>query len=321
MSETIVLKFGGTSVGSAARVRIAARRVRAHVRRGRRVVVVVSAAGQTTDRILAELEEIGALGAPASAAANASSAGHAPPTRGADSAPHGSGEWDGVAREIDRALATGEDRSAAMLAAALCGLGTPARSLRGVEAGVLVEGDFGAGRIVAVDTEPLRRLLERGVVPVVSGFQGVRADGETLTLGRGGSDTSAVAIAEALGAECHIVTDVDAVYDRDPRIDPDARPFEALDYASLVALVDAGAKVVHPAAARIAARSGVPLRVYHFRAPIAGTGTRIAPGLAAAPALAAEEPVATPLERRATPFEEPAAVSLEGPAATLGGAA
>jgi len=266
MRETIVLKFGGTSVGSAARVRIAARRVRAHVRRGRRVVVVVSAAGQATDRILAGLERL---------------------------VSPNSGAWGDVAREIDRALATGEDRSAAMLAAALRGIGTPARSLRGGEAGVLVEGDFGAGRIVAVDTEPLRRLLERGVVPVVSGFQGVRADGETLTLGRGGSDTSAVAIAEALGAECHIVTDVDAVYDRDPRIDPDARPFETLDYASLVALVDAGAKVVHPAAARIAARSGVPLRVYHFRAPLAATGTRIAPGLAAAPALAAGEPAPT----------------------------
>lgn len=340
MRETIVLKFGGTSVGSAARVRIAARRVRAHVRRGRRVVVVVSAAGQATDRILAGLGRIGALAAPgwttaiaspgaqATSAASASSLGDAPPAPGTPPVAMRVGAGIGAAREIDRALATGEDRSAAMLAAALCGLGTRARSLRGGEAGVLVEGDFGAGRIVAVDTEPIRRLLERGVVPVVSGFQGVRADGETLTLGRGGSDTSAVAIAEALGAECHIVTDVDAVYDRDPRLDPDARPYETLDYASLVALVDAGAKVVHPAAARIAARSGVPLRVYHFRAPLAGSGTRIAPGLFAAPAVTARGPAETAFEGSGTtpvqgpaaaPLERSTATSFEGSAATFGG--
>lgn len=246
MSETIVLKFGGTSVATPGRIRLAAQRVRAHVDLGRRVVVVVSAAGRTTDRIVAGLALLG---------------------------PEATDE--GAGREADRALATGEDRSAAMLASALWRQGVPARSLRGGEAGVRAEGAFGSGRIAAVEAAALERLLDAGVVPVVSGFQGERGDGETLTLGRGGSDTSAVAIAAALGAPCHIVTDVDAVYDRDPRLDPAARPFHVLDHAALVALAKGGAQVVHPDAAHLALEACVPLRIYHFRAPLAGAGTGV----------------------------------------------
>lgn len=246
MSDVIVLKFGGTSLATPGRVRLAARRVRAHADLGRRVVVVVSAAGRTTDRILSGLARLG------------------PPSTS-----------EGACREMDRALATGEDRSAALLASALWRLGVPARSLRGGEAGVRVEGTYGGGRIVAVEAAALERLLDAGIVPVVSGFQGERPDGETLTLGRGGSDTSAVAIAAALGAPCHLVTDVEAVFDRDPRLDRSARPFRALDHATLVALAEGGARVVHPAAARVALKAGVPLRVYHFRAPLAGAGTSV----------------------------------------------
>lgn len=237
----LVIKFGGTSLGSPARIRRAARRVAAHARRGRQTVVVVSAMGHATDRIVRLLAAVSG------------------------------GRPDG--READRALATGEDLSAALLAAALTGLGVPARSLRGGEAGVWAEGGFCGGRVGDVDPAPLRRLLAAGTVPVVAGFQAVRDDGETVTLGRGGSDTSAVAIAAALGpAECHIVTDVAAVHDRDPRRHPDARPIGEIDPLALVVLAESGAQVVHPAAARLALERHVPLRVYHHRAPLSGRG-------------------------------------------------
>jgi aspartate kinase len=236
--ETLVVKFGGTSLGTPARIRRAARRVAALVAGGRRVVVVVSAVGHTTDHIL---ETLGALA---------------------------TGRGPSSAREVDRALATGEDLSAAFLAAALNAVGVPARSLRGGEAGVRADGEFGAARVAHVDARRLRSLLANGVVPVVSGFQGERADRETATLGRGGSDTSAVAIAAALGgATCHIVTDVDAVYDRDPRIHADARPLRRLSHDQLLGLSRTGAQVVATEAARLAQAHGVPLRVLGWDAP------------------------------------------------------
>ncbi|HUF71141.1 MAG TPA: hypothetical protein VMM79_21005 [Longimicrobiales bacterium] len=244
--RTVVLKFGGTSLAGPARIRMAARRVEAHVRRGHRVVAVVSASGGTTDRILSCLTRC------------------ALPAAGTSSA------WR---REVDRALATGEDRAAAVVAAALRGRGVPAVSLRAGEAGVVGEGDFGEGCIAAVTTERLCGLLADGLVPVVAGYQAVRADGETVTLGRGGSDTSAVALAAALGAACHIVTDVVAIHDRDPHEFADARPIREMEHAQLLQLANAGARVVHPAAALLAASSGVTLRVYHYRSPFAGSGT------------------------------------------------
>lgn len=234
--ETLVVKFGGTSLGTPARIRRAARRVAALVASGRRVVAVVSAMGHTTDQIL---ETLGALEAGRSASA---------------------------AREVDRALATGEDLSAALLAAALHTLGVPARSLRGGEAGVRADGAFGAARVSRVNARRLRALLARGVVPVVSGFQGERPDREVATLGRGGSDTSAVAIAAALAIPCHIVTDVDAVYDRDPRRHADARPLPRLSHDELLDLARSGAQVVAADAARLAAEHGVPLRVLGYDA-------------------------------------------------------
>ena len=234
-ARRLVLKFGGTSLGTHARVLLAARRVAA-ARRRANVAVVVSARGATTDRVLRDLERVAA------------------------GAPHG--------REWDRALATGEDLSAALLAGALESLGIEARSLRGGEAGVLASGPYGAGCIQDVTPRALEALLERGVVPVVSGFQGARPDGETVTLGRGGSDTSAVALAAALHAACEIVTDVPGVFDRDPRREREARLLPELTYAELCDLAEAGAQVVHPAAARLAEAHRVPLRVYSFSAPL-----------------------------------------------------
>lgn len=237
--ETLVVKFGGTSLGTPARIRRAARRVASLVASGRCVVAVVSAMGHTTDHIL---ETLGAL---------ETSRGGGP-----------------AGREADRALATGEDLSAAFLAAALNAIGVPARSLRGGEAGVRAGGEFGAARVERVDARCLRSLLARGIVPVVSGFQGERADRETATLGRGGSDTSAVAIAAALGAApCHIVTDVDAVYDRDPRRHADARPLHRLSHDELLDLSRSGALVVASEAASLARAHGVPLRVLGWDAP------------------------------------------------------
>lgn len=243
----VVLKFGGTSLETTARVRRAARRVALRVASGTPVVVVVSARGQTTDRILSDLARLGVS--------------------------------TGAGREIDRALATGEDLSAALFSAALLPLGVRSVSLRGAEAGIRAEGSFGGGRIATVRPRRLRALLQAGVVPVVSGFQGGRSDGETLTLGRGGSDTSAVALAAALGpVPCEIVTDVAAVFDRDPRRHRRARRLGEMSHAELRQLVESGAQVVHPAAAALAEQFGVPLRVYSFRAPLAegayGTSVR-----------------------------------------------
>jgi aspartate kinase len=235
MGRLIVIKFGGTSLATPARMRRAAQRVRAHVRAGERVIAVVSAVGGTTDRILSRLQAVGA------------GASH---------------------REYDRALATGEDLSAALFAAALASLGVAARSLRGGEAGIVAQGEFGAGTLEALDATSIRHLLAQHIVPVVAGFQAVRADGETVTIGRNGSDATAVFLAGVLRADaCHIVTDVDAVCDSDPRTNPHAQSIAQLTFSALRQLTDSGSEVVQREAARLAERFGTQLHVYHFRAP------------------------------------------------------
>jgi aspartate kinase len=243
VTTTLVIKFGGTSLGTPRRVRRAGRRIAFHVRRGLRVVAVVSAAGLATDRLLARLAAV------------------------APGARHG--------REHDRALATGEDCSAALLAAALQARSVPALSLTGSEAGVRAYGPYGAARLRHVSCARLNWLLDAGVVPVVSGFQGRGEDGETVTLGRGASDTTAVALAAALGAECHIVTDVDGVYDCDPRTAPGALRLDLIDHERLLSAAAAGARVVHADAARIALERRVPLRIYAHAAPPGTAGTRV----------------------------------------------
>jgi aspartate kinase len=243
----LVLKFGGTAVGTPARVRRAARRIAAHVRSGVQVVSVVSAAGHSTDRLLASLSRV---------------TGAEPP------APN---------RETDRVLATGEELSAALVAAALDALGCPARSFRGGEAGLHADGGWGAGRLVRFDPAPLCRSLEDGITPVVAGFQAAGLDGETRTLGRGASDLTAVYLAARLGAvECHIVTDVDGVYDADPRRAVEARRHALMSHAALLSLAEGGAEIVHAGAAREALIGHVPLQVYSYAAPLRHrTGTRI----------------------------------------------
>lgn len=274
--RVLVLKFGGTSLASPARVRMAARRVGAHVRRSRRVVAVVSAAGGATDAIL---RRAGAVQGQGGTAAGVAQGAHGALPEIARELDGGAGAaraaQRAAARELDRALATGEDRAAALLALSLNALGVPARSLRGGEAGIVADGHFGGGRIEAVDADWLLTLFSAGVVPVVSGFQGQRLDGETVTLGRGASDATAVALAAALGAECHIVTDVAAVYDRDPNAHLGARRLARLEHDELLALAVKGARVIQEEAARLAAAAAVPLRIYAFDSPLSGRGGTI----------------------------------------------
>jgi aspartate kinase len=237
----IVLKFGGTALGSSRRIRLAARRLIAWHSRGFGVIAVASATGHTTDRISRRLAAVGAdpslLPGP----------------------------------ETDRALATGELLSSALLAAALQAQGAPARSLSGRGAGLLAGGTWGAAVLEDLNPEPLELLLGAGVIPVVAGFQAGARSGALVTLGRGASDLSAVFLAARLiAAECHIITDVAGVFDRDPRREAGAVRLARLTPATLFALAESGARVVHPRAAQLARMEQVSLRVYRWDASLRG---------------------------------------------------
>ncbi len=225
----IVQKFGGSSVADPARIGRVADRVAATVRDGHQVVVVVSAMGDTTDDLLA--------------LAGAVSANPAP-------------------RELDMLLSTGEQVSIALLSMALAARDCPAVSLTGGQAGIRTNGFYAKGKIIQIDTRRVRAELEKGRVVVVAGFQGVSEDGEITTLGRGGSDTTAVALAAALEAGlCEIYTDVDGVYTADPRVVPDARKLEVISHDEMLELASLGAVVLHPRAAELAKLYAVPLVV------------------------------------------------------------
>lgn len=245
--RTLVLKFGGAALATPERVRLAARRVRALDRSGRRPVAVASAMGRTTDRILDRIRRVA-------------------PGSGAAAAP----------READRALATGEEEAAALLALALAAVGLRSVSLRGGEAGLRAEGPHGDASLADVDAVSVRNHLADSVVPVVCGFQAYGPDGETVTLGRDSSDLTAVALAAALGCACHLVTDVDGVYPGEARPGESDGPLPRLSHDELVRLAEAGAEVVHPAAARLAREHVVPLDVYGFRRSwLGGGGTEV----------------------------------------------
>lgn len=204
-------------------------RIVAAAHRHSNVVAVVSARGDSTDRLIDE----------------ACSAGAVPPSR-----------------ELDQLMATGEARSAALLAMALHELRVPAVSLLGSQAGFTVSGKHTNGRIEKLDTARLRQTLSRGEVAVVAGFQGLTADGDVITLGRGGSDTSAVALAVALGAAaCEIYTDVDGVFSADPRIVPQARLIPVVRNSVMSEMAYAGARVLHTRSVELAGRAGVALHV------------------------------------------------------------
>ncbi len=237
----IVQKYGGTSVGSVERIQAVAERVLRARAAGDAIVVVVSAMSGETNRLIALAKEIQAR-------------------------PN--------ARELDALVATGEQVTTALLAMALEAKGQPARSYTGAQVKILTDSAFNKARIQAIDTESLREDLAAGRVVVVAGFQGVNAEGDITTLGRGGSDTSAVAIAAALNAdECQIYTDVDGVYTTDPRVEPRARRLDRITFEEMLEMASLGSKVLQIRSVEFAGKYNVPLRV--LSSFVDGPGTLI----------------------------------------------
>ena len=235
----IVQKFGGSSVANAERVAHVAGIIADTYRRGNQVVVVVSAQGKTTDHLIAQAEEVN---------------------------PHPS------KRGLDALMATGELASMALTAMALERLDVPAISLSGWQAGVHTDSTHGAARVSRIDTERLRNELDKGNIVIVAGFQGVNRYDDVTTLGRGGSDTSAVALAAALGADlCQIFTDVDGVYTADPRIVPNAIKIDAITYDEMLELASLGANVLHNRSVEMAKKYNVNLEVLSSMTGAEGT--------------------------------------------------
>ncbi len=237
----VVQKFGGSSVADAQKIRDCATHVLDAIRDGDRVVVVVSAMGDSTDDLLKLVSGVSAR-----------------PDK----------------RELDQLLATGELVSVALVAMTLQSLGQPARSLTGGQAGILTDDAFGRAGILNIDDRALLALLDAGIVPVVAGFQGVTAGGEVTTLGRGGSDTTAVALAAKLGARCEILKDVDGVYTADPRIVPGAQRLSTVTYDEMLEAAALGSQVIHPRAVELAKKFNDTLSVKHSHEPQRG-GTLI----------------------------------------------
>ncbi|MEM7497800.1 MAG: aspartate kinase [Pseudomonadota bacterium] len=233
----LVMKFGGTSVADLERIRAAARRVAAEVERGYDVAVVVSAMSGETNKL------VGYVGGAAS-----------------EPGANNPGLYD--AREYDAVVASGEQVTSGLMALTLQSLGVAARSWQGWQIPIRTSAAHGAARIEAIETENLDRKFEEGLHAVVSGFQGLGPDGRIATLGRGGSDTSAVALAAALGAErCDIYTDVDGVYTTDPRIERRARKLDRIGYEEMLELASLGAKVLQTRSVELAMRYNVRLMV------------------------------------------------------------
>jgi len=225
----IVQKYGGTSVGSIERILAVAKRVIQTKQQGNDIVVVVSAMGKTTDGLVKLANEISNN-----------------PQR----------------REMDMLLSTGEQVTIALLSMALESLGQPSISLTGGQAGILTEAEHSRARILEIDTQRLRKHLDENRVVVVAGFQGISNQSEITTLGRGGSDTSAVALAAALNAHlCEIYTDVEGILTTDPRLVPQAQLLTDITSDEMLELASLGAKVLHPRAVEIARNYGIPLVV------------------------------------------------------------
>lgn len=225
----IVQKYGGTSVGTIERIERVARKVIAARARGDQVVVVVSAMSGETDRLLGLARQIASRPEP---------------------------------REVDVLISTGEQVTIALLAMTLQKLGCPARSYTGAQVPIITDSAHGKARIARIDPHQVRAVLDAGQVVVVAGFQGVDALGNITTLGRGGSDTTGVALAAALKAdECQIFTDVDGVYTADPRIVPTARRLDHITFEEMLELASLGAKVLQIRSVEFAGKYNVPLRV------------------------------------------------------------
>lgn len=229
MKKIVVQKFGGTSVANTDKIKSVADAVIKEKELGNDVVVVVSAMGHTTDYLLKMAKEI---------------------------------SREPSDREMDMLLSTGEGVSMALLTMAIQSKGYNAISLNAMQIGIITENVHQKARIVDIKTEKLKENLQKGNIIVVAGFQGVTVDGEITTLGRGGSDTSAVALASALSAaRCDIYTDVEGVYTTDPRVVPNASRLKTISYDEMLELARAGANVLHPRSVETAKQVNVPLRV------------------------------------------------------------
>lgn len=225
----IVQKYGGTSVADADKIKNVARRIIRTRDAGNQVVVVVSAMGHTTDELVALAYQV------------------------AEKPAH---------RELDVLLSTGEVVTTTLLAMALHAMGCPAISLSGAQAGIRTDAAFSSARILEVNSARVVKELEKGSVVIVAGFQGITADMDTTTLGRGGSDTTAVALAASLGATvCQIYTDVEGVYSADPRLVPEARLLAEMGYEEMLEMASYGAKVMHPRAVELGELFNIPIRV------------------------------------------------------------
>jgi len=240
---TVVQKFGGTSVADPTRIRRCAERVAEARRRGDDVVVVVSAMGHATDELIATAHSIDPS-----------------PSR----------------REMDMLMSTGEQVSCALMAITLQSMGVDAISMTGGQMGIVTTAAHRSARIRSIDADRLRARLSVGQVIVAAGFQGVTDDGQITTLGRGGSDTTAVALAAALkvaadGGTCEIYTDVDGVYTADPRVVESAVKLARISYEEMLELAALGAGVMHPRAVMFGQNYGVPIHVRHSQRPDRGT--------------------------------------------------
>src|SRR3954447_10068575 len=225
MSGTIVMKFGGTSVADAERLKRAARRIVAKRQAGHRVVAVLSARGHETDRLIADAFEVSPQPA---------------------------------AREMDMLLSTGERVSCALCAMAINDLGHRAISLTGSQAGIVTDTSHTKARILEVRADRIRDALNEDSIVLVAGFQGVSTTRDVTTLGRGGSDTTAVALAAAIGAdECEIYTDVSGVFSADPRIVPDARKLDVVSFDEMLEMAASGVGVLQLRSVEYARNHGV----------------------------------------------------------------
>jgi aspartate kinase len=239
MSETIVMKFGGTSVADAGRIKNAARRIVAQRDSGKRVVAVLSARGKTTDELIAMAEEVSDN-----------------PDR----------------REMDMLLSTGERISCALCAMAINDLGHRAISLTGSQAGIVTDTSHTKARIIDVRADRIKQALAEDLIVLVAGFQGVSTSRDVTTLGRGGSDTTAVAVAAAIGAEvCEIYTDVAGVFSADPRIVPDARKLAQVSFEEMLEMSASGAGVLQLRSVEYARTHGVRIHCRSSFDPGPGT--------------------------------------------------
>ncbi len=240
MARIVVQKFGGSSVADVEKIRKVAQRVKARRDDGWQLVVVVSAMGDTTDELLSLAKKIAA---------------------------------DPPRRELDMLLTCGERISMALLSMALQGEGVPAISFTGSQSGIITDDTHAQARIIEVKPARIEEELGKGKVVIVAGYQGVSKGREVTTLGRGGSDTTAVALAAALGADCEIYSDVDGVFTADPRVVPGARKLDELSHEEMQELASAGAKVLNAQAVEFAREKGI---VIHAKSThTQGTGTKV----------------------------------------------